>query len=70
MKIIDLHGIKHQDVEGIVTQACGGRDIPFVVITGHSRRMKDLVAAAASHFELSVRDTINNPGRVIVDENR
>jgi hypothetical protein len=70
MKVIDLHGIRHEDVTNIIIDACTKREIPFIVITGRSDRMKRIVSFAAAKFSLSVRDTVNNPGRVVVDESR
>ncbi len=70
MKAIDLHGIKHENVKDTIINACATLDIPFLVITGRSGSMKSLVASAAQTMGLSVRDTIDNPGRVIVYEYR
>lgn len=68
MKSIDLHGTRHKDVESIIEKACSKLDIPFMVITGNSPTMKREVSKACRIFGLSVRDVINNPGRVIVYE--
>jgi len=70
MKAIDLHGIKHENVEDTIINACVSLDVPFLVITGKSGSMKSLVASAAKLMGLNVRDTIDNPGRVIVYEGR
>lgn len=70
MKTIDLHGIKHEHVTDVIIDACAKYDIPFVVITGRSEQMKRIVSFAAAKFRLSVRDTVDNPGRVIVYEGR
>jgi hypothetical protein len=67
MSIIDLHGIKHEDVSDIIIDACSKNETPFMVITGRSSRMKRIVSFAAAKFSLTIRDAINNPGRVIVD---
>ena len=68
MEAIDLHGVRYQQVSEIITKCCCEYDTPFVVITGDSAQMKRIVAAVADNFGLKVRDTINNPGRVIVDK--
>jgi len=65
-EIIDLHGIKHENVTNVVIDACSKCDIPFIIITGRSDQMKRIVSIAASKFNLLVRDAIDNPGRVIV----
>ena len=70
MVTIDLHGVKHEPVESIMVGVCAEHATPFIVITGNSPQMKKLVAKAVNNFGLSIRDAINNPGRVVVDENR
>ena len=57
-------------VSEIITNCCYEYDTPFIVITGKSAQMKRIVAAVADNFGLSVRDAIDNPGRVVVDESR
>ena len=70
MTVIDLHGVKHEHVECIIHGVCVEHPVPFIVITGNSPQMKRIVAAVAKTFDLSVRDAIDNPGRVVVDESR
>ncbi len=70
MKAIDLHGMRYSEVSQIITNCCCEYDTPFIVITGKSPQMKRIVAAVAGNFGLSVRDAIDNPGRVVVDESR
>ena len=65
--MIDLHGVRHGDVTDIVIDACSKHQVPFIIITGNSARMKRVVALAAAKFGLVIRDAIDNPGRVIVD---
>ena len=70
MKSIDLHGVKHADVENILIDACSRYEIPFTVITGKSKKMKDVVAKAVTYFGLCTRDSVDNPGRIIIYESR
>tara|TARA_B100000700_G_C15062356_1_gene866759 strand:- start:1871 stop:2083 length:213 start_codon:yes stop_codon:yes gene_type:complete len=70
MKTVDLHGVRHKDVSDIISRCCNDFDVPFIVITGKSSQMKRIVLAVAEHFGLTMRDAIDNPGRVVVDENR
>lgn len=65
---LDLHGIKHEDVSRIITEACYSYDVPFIVITGHSAKMKHIVSKAASAQGYLTRETISNSGRLIIDE--
>ena len=43
MKVIDLHGVRHKDVYGLLEKPCAEDDIPFIVITGKSDTMKKIV---------------------------
>jgi hypothetical protein len=70
LKVVDLHGMRYKEVSELITTCCCEYDTPFIAITGDSPQMKRIVAAVADNFGLSVRDTIDNPGRVIVDESR
>ena len=66
--IIDLHGVKHEDVSHIITEACARYDVPIIVITGHSARMKHLVSKSANSFGYLTRETVSNSGRLVIDE--
>jgi hypothetical protein len=68
VKVIDLHGVRHEDVTGIIIEACSERDVPFIVITGKSSQMKRIVSFAAAKFNFTARDVIDNPGRVIIED--
>ena len=68
--IIDLHGIKHEQVSCIIQSICSEHAVPFVVITGKSDLMKKIVLEAVKIFGYSIRETIDNPGRVVVYESR
>ena len=68
MKTINLHGVRHEDVTDIIIDACSRFETPFIIITGNSSRMKRIVSFAAAKFNLSTRDTVDNPGRVIVED--
>jgi hypothetical protein len=70
VKVVDLHGISHDDVTDIIIKACSEHEIPFIVITGKSARMKRIVSFAAKKFNLEARDTIDNPRRVVIDEDQ
>ena len=67
MKAVDLHGVKHSDVEIKIQYACASYETPFAVITGKSDTMKQIVSQTASEFGLTTRDAYDNPGRVIIE---
>lgn len=52
MKTLDLHGVKHEDVETQVVDFTHKNEAPFRIITGNSGRMKDLVRQVLTRFEL------------------
>ena len=43
MEILDLHGIKHNDVDRLVENFVLLNDAPMRIITGNSNKMRDLV---------------------------
>ena len=69
METLDLHGVKHEDVEAQVVDFAYKTRTPFKIITGNSRRMKDLVRQVLSRFELHSYDESDyNLGALIVIE--
>ena len=70
MKVIDLHGVRHKDVYGLLEQTCSQDDIPFVVVTGKSDIMKKIVTQIVATFGLYTREKLGNSGRLIVCESR
>ena len=68
MQQVDLHGVRHKDASDIIVRCCSEYETPFAVITGNSSQMKNIVSAVAKLFNLTTRDSIGNPGRVIVEE--
>tara|TARA_R110001592_G_scaffold188358_1_gene433443 strand:+ start:1837 stop:2049 length:213 start_codon:yes stop_codon:yes gene_type:complete len=70
MHVIDLHGIRHRDVYGLLEKQCTDDDVPFVVITGKSVSMKKIVVQIVQAFGLQATEKLGNHGRLIVCENR
>ena len=70
MKVIDLHGIRHKDVYGLLEKPCINDDIPFIVITGKSDTMKKIVTQIVATFGLHTKEKLGNSGRLIVCESR
>ena len=66
MKVIDLHGVRHKDVYGLLEKPCTDDDVPFVVITGNSTTMKKIVTQIVATFGLGTREKLGNTGRLIV----
>ena len=70
MKVIDLHGVRHKDVYGLLEKPCIDDDIPFVVVTGKSDTMKKIVTQIVATFGLHTREKLGNSGRLIICESR
>ena len=70
MKVIDLHGVRHKDVYGLLEKPCINDDIPFVVITGKSDTMKKIVTQIVATFGLHTKEKLGNSGRLVVCESR
>jgi len=70
VRVVDLHGVRHKDVYGILEELFVADDIPFVVITGKSETMKNVVKAIATTFGLHTHEKLGNSGRLIVCECR
>ena len=65
MQIVDLHGVSHRDVYGMIEKPCVDGDIPFVVITGKSNTMKKIVSQIVATFGLSTKEKLLILQRVI-----
>jgi len=67
MKTLDLHGVRHENVETQVIAFAHRTEVPFKIITGNSQRMKDLVKQVLSRFELDAyEESDHNRGALIV----
>ncbi len=70
MITIDLHGVRHKDVYGLLERHCVDYDSPFVVVTGKSSTMKKIVTQIVETFDLHAKEKLGNSGRLIVCESR
>ena len=69
MVTLDLHGVKHEDVEAQVSDFATKNRTPFKIITGNSNRMKQLVTQVLTQFELEAHEeSYHNLGSLIVIE--
>jgi hypothetical protein len=63
---LDLHGIKHKDVEDIVEEFVCMNDGMIRIITGHSPAMKSLVNNILTRYGLMSRpERLINEGSII-----
>ena len=70
MRVVDLHGVRYGDVYGMLENLCVEGEYPFVVITGKSDTMKNVVKKVVSTFGLYTHEKLGNSGRLIICENR
>ncbi len=70
MRVIDLHGVRHKDVYGLLEKPCVDDDVPFIVITGNSSTMKKIVTQIVATFGLHTKERLGNSGRLVVCESR
>jgi anthranilate phosphoribosyltransferase len=64
---LDLHGVKHKDVDITVEDYILMHKPPFKIITGHSNTMKTLTKAVLERHEYKYQDSVlNNLGCILV----
>jgi len=70
--ILDLHGIRHSNVETnleswLITEY-NKFNFPLTVITGNSKRMKQLVYQTSNNQEFKYKEHPTNTGSIIIYE--
>ena len=69
-KTLDLHGLRHSNVEtnleSWLKMEYNQFNFPLTVITGNSKRMKQLVYQASEKQEFKYRVHPTNPGALII----
>ena len=69
---IDLHGLKHREVEdtleSMLVSYYNLDNFPIRVITGHSLVMKKLLSTAVDNQRFNIREDYSNSGATIVYE--
>ena len=69
---IDLHGLKHKEVENTLESMLISYynlgSFPIRVITGHSHKMKRLLSTAVYNQQFTMREELHNSGATIVYE--
>ena len=72
MAEIDLHGLKHKEVEdtleSMLISYYNLGSFPIRVITGHSHKMKKLLSTAVVNQKFTMREEVYNGGATIVYE--
>ena len=65
---LDLHGMKHSDVELTVERFIMNHSTPLSIITGFSDRMRDLVITVVKRYQMRYEVPSHNAGMIIVTE--
>ena len=69
METLDLHGVRHEEVERLVGNFAYKTEVPFKIITGNSARMKDLVRQVLARLELDAyEESDQNRGALVVTD--
>lgn len=68
MEELDLHGLKHHEVENEVEDFILRANTPFRVITGYSDEMRRTVIRLLDHYEFKYYIPAHNAGEIIVTE--
>ena len=58
MKKLDLHGIRHDDVDRMVENFIFKEDFPHQIITGHSTKMNSIVIGVLERHNFEWKYTI------------
>jgi DNA-nicking Smr family endonuclease len=70
MNSLDLHGIKHSEVQVILDQFLWENMKKKVrevsVITGHSEHMKKIVKNCVEDYMMTCQEEYQNPGKIII----
>ena len=65
-KALDLHGIKHEDVDRIVENYVLLNEPPLTIITGLSDKMKKIVVSVLEKHEIQYEISILNSGQILI----
>ena len=68
MPELDLHGLKHAEVEDKVENFILTTEPPVRIITGYSDEMKRIVNKLLTHYEFKFYNPAHNAGETIVTE--
>jgi len=69
MKVVNLHNVKHSDVEHVLADILNNGIPPFKIITGNSKTMRDLVIILLEKYELAYHnENFTNYGCLVVTE--
>jgi hypothetical protein len=66
--LLDLHGVAHADADEKIRQFLNFVELPTIIITGNSTRMKEMVESVVSQYGWFSRQSYGNSGILIIEE--
>ncbi len=70
-KTLDLHGLKHEHVYTIVDRFVGNHVVrgtrEIYIITGHSKKMKEIVAYVIQDYDIQGKEEWGNAGKIVLE---
>ena len=71
METLDLHGVRHHQVDEVVRSFLNFIDLPCQIITGNSQQMKDIVRNVVYQYEWFCYEKDSyNYGTLVITEKR
>ncbi len=68
MKELDLHGVRHEEVDRLVENFILLNRLPVRIITGNSTRMMDLVKEVIERHRFRWEHTLPNWGAMVITD--
>ena len=70
METLDLHGVKHSQVDEVTRSFLNFIELPCQIVTGNSSKMKDIVCAVVEEYEWFCyeKDSYNYGTLIIVEK--
>lgn len=70
-KTLDLHGLKHEHVYTIVDKFVGSHIVQgtreIYIITGHSKKMKEIVTYIIQDYDIQGKEEWGNAGKIVLE---
>ena len=70
METLDLHGVKHSQVDEVTRSFLNFIELPCQIVTGNSAKMKDIVCTVVQEYEWFCyeKDSYNYGTLIIVEK--
>ena len=68
-RTLDLHGVKHSEAEEKIRRFLNFIELPAIILTGNSTKMKEIVKMVAKEYEWACVNDPANSGKITVLEN-